>query len=290
MTSKSHEEPRILVGVDGSPRSLRATEWAAGTARDCGSALTICTVYPEPGSALGYPSLVVTNERRQRGDDIVRHAAATAHRVAPQVRTETIVAVGHPAAEILRLAEGRDLVVVGNHGHRWLHRLFAGSVAAQVAAHASCPVAVIHGSTRSEGPVVIGIDGTTESQGALGVAFRTAEAENVPLVAIHAYQVPPFALDYGSPVTSEILDYSQEEAQKELTEALQPWKDKYPNVRVRSECPSGPAGEVLVDESKTASLIIVGSRGRGGFRGLLLGSVSRYVVNAASCPVLVFRD
>lgn len=291
MSSRStHQRHGILVGVDGSTRSLRAVEWAARTALDSGSSLTICTVYPEPGSALGYPSIIASHERRQRGDEIVRHAAALAHRVTPQVRTDTIVAEGHAAAKIIELAKDRDLVVMGNHGHRWLHRVLAGSVATQVAAHAPCSVAVVHGPARTEGPIVVGVDGSPESQGALDVAFSAADRTQVPVLAIHSYELPTFAVDITSPVMAEVIDFCRNEAHDVLSEALDPWKAKYPNVPVTSECSSGTPGEILTEASKMASLLVVGSRGLGGFRGLMLGSVSHHVVNAAACPVIVARD
>lgn len=290
MNIQNYDRRGILVGVDGSPGSLRAVEWAARAARHRNARLTICTVYPEPGSALGYPSLLATNERRQRGEDIVGHAAATAHRMAPELSVDRVVAAGHASQEIISLAADHELVVVGSHGDRWLHRLFAGSVAAQVAAHAPCPVAVIHGSTRSEGPIVVGVDGSAEAQIAMGTAFSAAETEHTKVRAICAYQIPSLAVDYAAPINSEMVDYYRDEAQKALSDAVEPWTSKYPHIEVTTESPSGPAGPILAEASKEASLLIVGSRGLGGFKGLLLGSVSRHVVNAASCPVLIVRD
>lgn len=265
-------------------------EWAAAVAHDSDTRLTIGTVYPEPHSVPGYPSIAAADERRQRAEQIVRHAAEVAHDAAPTVAVRTVVAEGHPTEELIARGHDCDLIVVGNHGERWMHRLFSGSVAAQVAAHASCPVAVVHGAAPSAGPIVVGVDGSPAAQGALGLAFRTADAESGTIRAIHSYQIPTFAVDYTSAVMKEIVEYCRTEALDELTQALAPWIKKYPHVRVLSDSPSGPAGEILVEASKSASVVIVGNRGLGGFRGLLLGSVSRYVVNAGQCPVLVFRE
>src|SRR2546421_4838050 len=134
-------------------------------------------------------------------------------------------------------------------------------------------------TTQVSRPVVVGVDGSPESAAALGFAFDEASARGLPLVAVYAWRALPS--ENLGPVTMRHYDPDEaaQEAARLLAEQLAGWPAKYPDVSLeRQAVLSFNPAETLVDASRTASLVVVGSRGRGGFAGLLLGSVSRALV------------
>ena len=134
-------------------------------------------------------------------------------------------------------------------------------------------------------PVVVGFDGSDQASAALGVAFEEAAARRVGLRVLRAWQppVPRWSVtELG--VDLEELAVAERTA---VTEALKPWRDRYPQVAVTVDVVAGGAARELVSVSRTCQLVVVGSRGRGGFRGLLLGSVSQQLLHHAECPVIV---
>jgi nucleotide-binding universal stress UspA family protein len=169
--------------------------------------------------------------------------------------------------------------------------LLIGSVAVDLAAHASCPVVVVRGpepdytAPRPE-PVVVGVDGSPTSEAAVAFAFEAAALQNVPLVAVHVWH--DLLVD---PTMAPLLDWDVVESDERevLAERLAGWTAKYPDVPVRRLVACDRPGRALVDESGRAQLVVVGSRGRGGFRGMLLGSVSQALLHHAHCPVAVVR-
>ena len=141
----------------------------------------------------------------------------------------------------------------------------------------------------SEGPVVVGVDGSALSAQAVGAAFEEASFRGVELVALHVWS------DLGSaafedPRAAALAPQSlEEEEHAVLSESLAGWSEQYPDVKVRREVYlDNPRGRLL-DWSAKAQLVVVGSRGRGGFRGMLLGSTSNTLIASAKCPVMVVR-
>jgi len=193
-------------------------------------------------------------------------------------------------------------VVVGSRGRGGFAGLSIGSVAAQTAAHAACPVMVIRppidGDTEpmtdtSErarvppDPVVVGVDGSGTSTDAVRFAFEEASLRHVQLVAMHVWwQLPTHEL--GPDLPTRDLPQAMEEAKRVLAGMLGDWPAKFPDVPVelRPVQSMNPSKE-LIEASRDAGLVVVGSRGRGGFKGLLLGSVGRDLVGHAYCPVAV---
>jgi nucleotide-binding universal stress UspA family protein len=164
--------------------------------------------------------------------------------------------------------------------------LLIGSIALAAAARAHCPVAVVGGSAaaRPEAPVVVGVDGSAESDAALGYAFEEANARGVPLVAVHAWS--DVVLD---PRLMLLLDWVtvEKSAHAFLADRLAGWTGKFPDVDVRTSVVRDRPASALVERSTNAQLLVVGSRGRGGVAGLLLGSVSRAVLPHAHSPVVL---
>ncbi|MET8772224.1 universal stress protein [Streptomyces sp. NPDC004658] len=141
------------------------------------------------------------------------------------------------------------------------------------------------------GPIVVGVDGSDSSKQALRWAVRQAELTGSVVEAVTAWTFPQFhgALGWLPPSSSDEAAL-EERARRELTEAVEESVGRRPPVQVRAEARYGTAAGVLLDASRDASLLVVGSRGLGGFSGLLLGSVAQHCTQHASCPVVVFRD
>jgi nucleotide-binding universal stress UspA family protein len=178
-------------------------------------------------------------------------------------------------------------LVLGDRGLGGVAGLVLGSVAVALAAHGACPVVVVRGTARNqEGPVVVGVDGSSVSEAALAFAFEAAAARGVELVAVHAWL--PTAIDRA---LEPLVDWDVVAVEEDaiLAERLAEWGQKYPQVTVRRTVVRDGAARALVDATRDGQLVVVGSRGRGNAAGLLLGSVSHGVLHAANCPVAVVR-
>ena len=178
------------------------------------------------------------------------------------------------------------MIVVGCNGRGAVARVLLGSVSSGVVRSARCPVAVIHAEASylpdaTRAPVLVGIDCSPASELALAIALDEASRRGVELTALHAwsdvavYQIP-------------WLDWKLE-AERSLAEYLVGWRERYPDVKVNRVITLDHPGRALIEESETAQLVVVGSHGRGGLSGMLLGSVSNAVVHAGRAPVIVAR-
>ncbi|GAA2366920.1 universal stress protein [Dactylosporangium salmoneum] len=284
----------IVVGVDGSPESLAAVEWAAEDAVRRGCAL--CLVHAFVWPALYAPVMVtVPDEPGAKGaaEETVAEAAAGAVAVAPGLEVRTDVQVRPPAAALVAASKRARTVVVGNRGLGGFAGLLLGSVGVQLAAHAACPVVIVRRADRQPGHeagrVVVGVDGSPEAERAVQFAFEQASYRGTGLTAVHAYQWPAT----GGPVDVLPLAYDPDDLRTDerrtLARSMSGWAGKYPGVDIRHTVVHGRAGAVLTELSAGAQLLVVGSRGRGGFTGLLLGSVSQAAIHHAGCPVAVVR-
>jgi nucleotide-binding universal stress UspA family protein len=180
-----------------------------------------------------------------------------------------------------------DMIVVGSRGMTAPGRLLLGSVSSTVVQHAHCPVAIIHdddGSADDMAPVVVGVDGSPASEGAIELAFDEASRRGVHLVALHAWSdvgvFPILGMDWR--------DYEAKGAEI-LTERLAGLQRKYPDVRVERRLDCDRPAHWLIEESEHAQLVVVGSHGRGGFPGMLLGSVSSALAHSAKAPLIIHR-
>jgi nucleotide-binding universal stress UspA family protein len=186
------------------------------------------------------------------------------------------------------------MLVLGRSGAGGFTGMPVGATAATVASHAHSPVAIIRGREDTSmvpdsGPVVAGIDGSANSEPALGVAFEEASLRGVPLVAVHAWNDVTYEDTHGTariPTQPETLEEGE---QRLLAERLAGWREKYPDVEIRPLLVRDRPRHTLLKASETAQLVVVGSHGRGGFTGMLLGSTSQALVQHAQCPVLVVR-
>jgi nucleotide-binding universal stress UspA family protein len=271
----------IVVGVDGSADSTRAARWAAEEARLRGGAVNVVHVYSWPMP----PDPLVSLPPEWTQDSVRRAAEVIVDQVVDDVgdRRVAVTGVAVPGVapyKLVELSEGADLVVVGHRGHGWFAPLQLGSVAAKVAAHAACPVAVIrgdHDDAVTAGPVLAGVDGSPASDAAVGFAFGEADRRKAALTLLHAWE--PLRPPARAPASPE----------DRLRKWARPWRQKYPDVSVEEYVTTEQPAAALLEAARDTTLLVVGSRGRGGFAGLLLGSVSQQMIHHAACPVIIVR-
>lgn len=263
----------VVVGVDGSSMSFTAVEAAATAAARRGAALRV--VHAEVPVK---PRLLVPDPASRT---LVHEAAAHALVVAPEIVVTTAVVTGDVVHVLEAESQAADLIVVGSRGMGRITGLLLGSTPVSLAARSHCPVMTVrekHRTSADAGPVVLGIDGSPDSDEAVNVAFAEAAQRQAELLAVHAWQP-----DKASP------DKDPESVEQLLAQAITGRTDAHPDIAVRRDLVDGKAPEVLVEASKAAQLLIVGARGRSGIAGLLLGSVSQAVMNRAHCPVVTVR-
>lgn len=272
MTNRERAQP-VVVGVDGSESALDAARWAADEAHRLAAPLLIVNVYTWP--VTGYPETLIAGhdllKALKRGsDEVLAQAREAALAVAPDLEVAVDSVPGDAVPRLRAHGERSSLIVVGSRGLGGFSGLLVGSVAVGLAGHVSCPVIVVRGEP-NDGPVVVGLDGSPLSEAAIGFAFEEAAARGADLVAVHAWRDPG------------------PDAQELLTRWLAGWPERYPTVAVTHATPRGRAAKVLMDHAQGARLLVIGSRGRGGFKGLILGSTSQALVHHAPCPVAVLH-
>lgn len=292
-TSPTHHG--ILVGVDGSPPSKVAVDWAAREASMRGVPLSIIHVIQSPAVRM-WPEVPMPHDvlaRMERdGQEMLSDARRTAEEATAetrQIHIETETIAGGVLPTLIDLSKDAEMIVVGCRGTGPINRRLLGSVSRGLIQHAHAPVAVIHDEDPmtaypAEAPVLVGIDGSPVSEAATAVAFEEASRRGVDLIALHVWS--DFAL-YDVPETE--LAAVQRRADETLSERLAGWQERYPDVHVRPVVALNRPVHQLLERSEAAQLTVVGSHGRGGFAGMLLGSVSLAVAESARMPVLVVR-
>ncbi|MFI8089511.1 universal stress protein [Streptomyces sp. NPDC086080] len=286
----------VIVGVDGSASSLAAVEAAAREARARKAALKVVHAFLWPAmhvplgpSPLGPPGGGIQNSVER----LVAEAVERARAAAPEVEVSDAVVAGEPLTVLEAQSRAAELVVVGSRGMGGFVGLMVGSTAVHLAAHAHCPVLVVREEARPDGPVVVGVDGSPAGDRAVEFAFEAAELYGTTLVALHAWttwNAPlPAPQDPSEPYANPAEALGQEE-ERLLSEALAGHQERHPDVTVEHKLVHGPTREALIEASRDARLMVAGARGRGGFAGLLLGSVSQALLHHAHCPVAVVRE
>lgn len=292
------DQQGIVVGVDGSPASMAAVEWAARDAELRNVPLKVVYVVVPLVVTEGWSEAAgdYAHFQQEQARQIVEHAhkvavEATSSDRAAQVSTETFHAPVVPT--LVELSKRADMVVVGSRGQGAVARALMGSVSSGVAHRAHCPVAVVHDDVpfaeRAQAPVVVGIDGSSASELATQIAFDEASRRGVELVALHAWSdMGPLGLPRTNWAPIEWRNIKEQE-EALLAQRLAGWQEQYPDVVVRRVVVSDQPTPRLLEQAETAQLVVVGSHGRGGFPGMLLGSVSSAVANAAQIPVIIAR-
>ena len=282
-------ESGVVVGADGSEHGVAAMRWAAATAVAYGLPLTVLHARPD---AEAEPTLV------GEPTGVLGDAVAVARAAQPDLEIRALQMPDAPVQSLLAAGENADVLVLGSRGVEGFRGLLLGSTAMHVAPYAQCPVVVVHSGTEggtpfegaaeypgNPGQVVLGYDGSPASNRAAAFAFRHAEAIGCGVVAVSV------DASRGEPETEQIdpenatpgSDTSAFHSPVIVTAAA------FPDVPVSFVAGTGRPAEVLLSEAVGAELLVVGSRGSGGFAGLIMGSVSQKVLAHASCPVAVLH-
>lgn len=285
----------IVVGVDTSRESELALEWAAHEAARRHAPVDLVHAYspyePHVAQATWDPDPDPNELMESQAEQVCRHASRVARALYPtlevRIRKEPAPA-GRALVEASRTAQ---MVVVGARGLGSVRSILLGSVSAHVAAHAHCPVVVVHEAatrTLAEARVILGIDGSRYSTGAIRFAFEQAAWRGVGLTVVHAWL--PDSIEGATVAMSRpVADWRELEAQERslASESLAGFKEEFPTVDVRRHVVRGDPVEELVRQSENACLLVVGTRGRGSLSGLVQGSVSQAALRRAHCPVAV---
>jgi nucleotide-binding universal stress UspA family protein len=276
----------VVVGVDASPGGQLALRWATAEAAKRELPMEVVVAYERPVTSLT-PTITRAVEAPASTKQVYEAAVAF---VADRLGSERVTGVfeaGRAAALLVERSAEAELLVVGSRSRSTLASVVLGSVSSAVAAHASCPVVVVRGAPTDANRIVVGVDGSPESDHALAFAFEEAGLRGWSVDAIFGWQ----AMEAIDPAvwTSEKAEEDREGRRRELRERVLPYEQKHPAVAVTTHVIEGQPAAVLAAASRTASLVVVGSRGRGGIAGLLLGSVSQGVLHHGHCAIAIAR-
>ncbi len=286
---EQHIRRTVVVGVDGSDSAVQAVWWGAAEAARRKVPLRLVTGFgwaagvtegDQHGAA--YRQLLLGQAREK-----LTHAATVAEHAQPDIDVEQQLIIGSPIAVLGAEARHAQLVVIGDRGMSRVEGLLVGSVAVALAAHATCPIVIVRGPEREPAetdslPVVLGVDGSATSEAAVAFAFEAAAARKVSLVAVHTWS----GMVFDPSVASMGIDWVAVEKAEHvrLAQQLAGWAEKYPDTVVEQLVTRDRPAHSLLEQAARAQLVVVGSRGRGEFVGLVLGSVGNALVHRSPCP------
>lgn len=271
------------MGVDGSPAARAALDWAADHAARRRLPLRLVHVR-EPWAAETEPTArsgrVTMAEWRQV---LLAESAARARALAPGIDVSTALATGAVTERLRTEGETADTLVVGGRGLGRLHELALGSVTLGLAGHTDSPLVVVRMlPDRERGEIVVSYDASPDADTAMAYGQQQALARRARLRVLHGSRYPalsPHPVGFG-PVPAPHPD--------DIGARLALWQEQRPEVELVESIVPGSAVAALVEASRSADLVVVGSRGRGGVAAVL-GSVSHGVLRRARCPVAVVR-
>lgn len=286
----------IVVGVDDSDAATQAARWAADEASRRHCELRLVHGFTLPAVA-GYPEFSADSDdlpevMRRDGEAMLDQVATDLRRRHPGLTVTTRLVYERTSVVLRSESAGALLTVVGSGGESRLSGALLGSVTLAAASTGPAPVAIVHigDRERTSGPVVVGIDGTATSDDAVGFAFHEASIRRAELLAVHVWNdlVVPGSHRLQNPLLDPERIRQQE--REVLAERIAGWADKYPDVAVRQILVEGRAVPSLLEYAQQAQLLVVGSHGRGGFAGMLLGSTSHALIVHSAVPVVVVRS
>ncbi|MFE7890356.1 universal stress protein [Streptomyces sp. NPDC057412] len=293
----------VVAGLDGSPESRAATEWAAREARLRGLPLKIVHVWEPVPEPMAQAPLLGAETQQHWTERVPREAAEAIRLRHPDMELTVEQRTGDAAGTLLDAAEDADLLVLGSRGLGGLGGFMVGSVGLAVVARAERPVVLVRAGEQAadehepdaEGlpstetayrPVVLGLDATSPDETLIRFAFEEAARRGTTLRVLHGWNLPPYYV-YGLSVDIELHDEIVRQQAVLLADVLKPWRQKFPDVEVVEEVPAGSPGARLVDVSREASLMVVGRRMRRRPFGAHIGPVTHAVLHHAAAPVAV---
>ncbi|WP_031223691.1 universal stress protein [Streptomyces roseochromogenus] len=293
----------VTVGLDGSPESRAAAEWAAREAQLRSLPLKIVYV-PEPLPKHLAQAPLLGPETHQRWTEQMPSESAEGIRLRhPGIEVITETLTGTVADILCEAAGSADLLVLGSRGFGGMGGFLVGSVSLAVVARAERPVVLVRAGEQAADehtmdpagvpsaatpfrPVVLGLDTDHPDDTLLEFAFDAAVRRQAPLRAVHAWPEPPTSF-YRFPGDAELYDSLEREHAAALAEVLRPWQQKFPGVHVVEASRCGSAAQVLVNAARDASLAVVGRRIRTGSFGAHIGHVTHAALHHITAPVAV---
>jgi nucleotide-binding universal stress UspA family protein len=288
----------VVVGIDGSDSARHAARWAAVRAVHRHLPLRLVHAVKVPAFAYSDSRMVdqgYFDNLETAGRQVLAEIEAEITKSHPDVDVHTELVVADPVATLVAESESARLLVLGSRGLGGFTGILVGSIAVALVSHGHCPVAVIRGrtpdgTTPTGGPVVVGVDGSPAGEAAVALAFEEASLRGADLVAVHTWT--EYQSDNAYAYARQfVIDWDAIEVRERemLTAPLAGWQEKYPDVAVRRIVTRDRPVRALLEQAADAQLLVVGSRGHGGFTGMLLGSTSQALIYHATCPLLVAR-
>ncbi|MFI6409430.1 universal stress protein [Streptomyces sp. NPDC050548] len=293
----------VVAGLDGSPESRAAAEWAAREAELRGLSLKVVHVWEPAPDPLAQAPLLGAETQQHWSQRIPREAGEGLRLRHPGLDVTEDQVTGTPADALLDAAKDAELLVLGSRGLSGVGGFLVGSVGLSVVAHAELPVILVRageqpadehetdpaGSPSTDTPyrpVVLGLDADTPADAVIEFAFAEAARRGTGLRVVYGWNLPPYYA-YGLAMDAGLNDELSREETTALTEALSPWRQKHPDIQVALEPRVGSAADHLVDASREASLVVIGRRIRRGALGAHIGPVAHGVLHHAVAPVAV---
>lgn len=285
----------VVVGYDGSEHAQAALEWAAAAADRSGRTLVVLNAADQINYAYDHAVGLWTPESaRAAAAQIAERGVEQARAKHPDLEIQPATSLVSGALALEEASTRASVVVLGTRGRGRVLGTLLGSTAFAVTTHARCPVVVV---TRAEPPlpgpdhgIVVGVDGSDGAMHAVDVAVDLAVEAGAPLTVVAAWEVPP-PDPYGPPAGfgrhADATTARERQAEAAAEEAVARVREKAPDVVVDSSVVEGRPETVLAGAASRAALLVVGARGRGDLKALLLGSTSRAVLHHAPCPVYV---
>jgi nucleotide-binding universal stress UspA family protein len=299
--------PTITVGLDGSPQSLAAADWAAREAERREAALRLVHAWEQSpylyAPLSGVPAPGAIDAQRKWGRTLLRETESRLAQRHPGLRITAQQTGDQPVAALLASAEVAGLLVLGSRGLGQVAGFLVGSVALAVAARAEGPVVLVRAGGRGEDEhvpdatgapspitpyrdIVLGLDLEHPDDTVIGFAFDAAQRRAAGLRVVHGWSLPA-SYGYGAAMDVGLNEELGEQVRHRLTEVLRPWKDKFPGVEVHAQAVVGSAGRHLVHASRDAALVVVGRKSRRSPVGGRIGPVAHAVLQHAGAPVAV---
>lgn len=278
----------IIVGIDGSAAARAAVDWAADDAARMRLPLRLVHAVDRlPYQISRYPGPVQFDSVRRAARTLLDESAAAVRARQPEVEVSTVLVEGAPVMVLRDQAKDATELVLGSRGLGGFAGALLGSVSTHLAGHTHCPVVVVREEqATTHGEVVVGVDDSPECDAALAYAFEQARVRGATLRAVHAWTLPVHAF---APEIAYDMDEVRLVQQRIVHDKVAAFTDTYPQVKVVQDTQAGHPVDALTQLSDTATLIVVGSHGRGAFGAVLIGSVSRGVLHHARCAVAVAR-